>query len=133
MDGSHPKGNLRWENRNARDPEVGQQTAPPTTTTTTTTTLTVLRPDGFAAGKNNNALDSVLPRVSVVRVLSADGEGGHVHEANVVVVLQNPVVFFKKKNIIIILLAVMARSAGPVKQHFHPHTFISQCCLFPTL
>ncbi len=31
------------------------------------------------------------------------------------------------------LLAVMARSAGPVKQHFPPHTLITQCCSFPTL
>ncbi len=50
---SHLKENLGRENRKARDPEVSHQTAPPptTTTTTTTTTLTVLRPDGFAAGK----------------------------------------------------------------------------------
>ncbi len=46
--GSHPKENLGWENRKARDPQVGHQTAPPPTTTT----LTVLGPDGFAAGKN---------------------------------------------------------------------------------
>ncbi len=46
--GSHPEENLGWENRKAKDMEVGQQTALPPTTTTT---LTVLRPDGFAAGK----------------------------------------------------------------------------------
>ncbi len=48
--GSHPEENLGWKNRKARDLEVVHQTAPPPPTTTTT--LTVLRPDGFAAGKN---------------------------------------------------------------------------------
>ncbi len=27
--GSHPEENLGWDNRKARDPEVGHQTAPP--------------------------------------------------------------------------------------------------------
>ncbi len=58
---SHPEENFGWENRKARDPEVGHQTAPPPKkTTTTTTTHTVLRPDGFAAGKNGTKIKLFL-------------------------------------------------------------------------
>ncbi len=69
--GSHPEGNLGWENRMEKKKwrwpwpkkvDLGlrstlrswpQSSPPPPTTTTTTTTLTVLWPDGFAAGKND--------------------------------------------------------------------------------
>ena len=54
LGGSHPKGNCEWEMKQYRYmliANISQTGSPPTTTTTT---LTVLGPDGFAAGKNNS-------------------------------------------------------------------------------
>ncbi len=53
LDRSHPEENYGWEIRGREQTTRDDQTSPPPTTTTTTrTTLTVLGPDGFAAGKN---------------------------------------------------------------------------------
>ncbi len=61
LDGSHPEENYGWEISGREQTTRDDQTSPPPTTTTTTTTrtrtrttrttLTVLGPDGFAAGK----------------------------------------------------------------------------------
>ncbi len=49
LDGSHPKENYGWEIIGREQTTRVDQTSP--TPTTTTTTLTVIGPDGFAAGK----------------------------------------------------------------------------------
>ncbi len=53
LDRSHPEENYGWDIRGREQTtRLDQTSPPPTTTRTTITTHTVLRPDGFAAGKN---------------------------------------------------------------------------------